>query len=76
MNFLSTRQVARLLGITPARLTKALWDGRVDPPTKSPSGNYLWTIEDVERASWVLRRCSFEPPTEMISMIARGPIIA
>lgn len=59
----STRQVAILLGIKPGALTKALWDGRVEPPAKSPSGNYLWTLRDIERASWALLRRAYEPET-------------
>jgi len=55
----STRQVARLLGVSVSLLTKAVWCGRVDPPEKSPSGNFLWTCADVERASWILRRRPF-----------------
>ncbi len=54
MDYLSTRQVARLLSVTVSLLTKAVWDGRVHPPEKSPSGNFLWTRADAERASWVL----------------------
>jgi len=76
MDFMSTRQVARLLNITPARLTKALWDGRVIAPAKSPSGNFLWTLEDINRASWVLRRQAFEAPPDMLSMITNSRIIA
>ena len=60
MDYLSTRQVAGLLGVSVSLLTKALWCGRVDPPQKSPSGNFLWTPADIERASWVLRHRSFE----------------
>ncbi len=52
--FYSTRQVAGLLGIKPDTLQKAIWQNRVIPPTKSPSGSYLWTLSDIERASWVL----------------------
>lgn len=58
--FYSTRQVARLLGIKIDTLQKAVWLGRVDPPDKSPSGNFLWTIADLERASWVLLRRAFD----------------
>jgi len=54
MDYLSTRQVARLLGVSVSLLTKAVWCGRVDPPRKSPSGNFLWTRADVDRASRVL----------------------
>ncbi len=56
MKYWNTRQVAHLFGISVSLLTKALWDGRVPPPQKSPSGNFLWTAHDIHRASWVLRR--------------------
>jgi len=59
-HYFSTRQVARVLGVSPSLLTKAVWDGRVGPPQKSPSGNFLWTYEDIERASWALLRRPFE----------------
>ena len=55
-SFFSTRQVARLLGVHPGRLERAIWVGRVRPPAKSPSGAYMWTEEAIEHASWVLRR--------------------
>jgi hypothetical protein len=42
------------LNVTVGKLTKAVWDGRVDPPKKSPSGAYLWSLQDIERASWQL----------------------
>jgi len=54
MAYLSTRQVARLLGVSASLLTKAVWAGRGDPPKKSPSGSYLWTLSDIERVSQVL----------------------
>ena len=55
MNYRSTRQVARMLGLNPSRLARAIWDGRLDPPAKAPGGGFLWTLEDIERASWLLR---------------------
>ena len=59
MKLFSTRQVALLLGVKPAALAKALWDGRIDPPAKGPSGNYLWRVNDIEKASWVMCRRAF-----------------
>jgi len=53
----SSREVARLLGVSTSLLTKATWGGRIDPPQKDPSGNFLWTRADIERASWVLKKC-------------------
>ena len=52
--FRSTREVADLLGVTPGRISKAVWDGRLDPPQRGPSGAFLWTEQDVRRASWAL----------------------
>jgi len=54
--FYSTREVALLiLQLKPDSLLRAIWQGRIDPPEKGPGGNYLWTVEDAERASWSLR---------------------
>jgi hypothetical protein len=52
--FYSTRQVAKILNVKPDTLNKAVWQNRINPPLKSPSGNYLWTVKDVEHAAWVL----------------------
>ena len=54
-DYRSTRDVARMLGVNPSRLARAVWDGRLDPPMKAPGGAFLWTSEDIERASWLLR---------------------
>ncbi len=52
----STRQAAGILGIKPDALSKAIWQNRVTPPTKSPSGQYLWTTAYIEAAAWALGR--------------------
>lgn len=64
MRYRSTREAARTLGITPNALNRAIWEGRFDAPEKGPSGAYLWTREDIERASWALlhRACEALPP--------------
>lgn len=59
--FYSTRQVAGLLHLKPDTLQKAIWQNRVRPPMKGPSGHYLWMLSDIERASWVLLHKSYEP---------------
>jgi hypothetical protein len=56
MDFRNTREVARLLGISASRLARAVWDQRFAAPSKGPGGAFLWTAEDIERASWLLRR--------------------
>ncbi len=54
--FYSTRQVALIiLKVKPDTLQKAIWQGRVNQPSKGPSGQYLWTIHDVESAAWALK---------------------
>ena len=58
MTYSSTREVAVMLDINPSRLSRAIWDGRLAPPMKSPSGAFLWVETDIQRASWVLRRQS------------------
>jgi hypothetical protein len=52
--FLSTRQVAAVLDINPGNLQKNIWLGNVNSPSKGPSGQYLWTIQDIEGAAWAL----------------------
>jgi DNA-binding transcriptional MerR regulator len=51
---LNTRQAADALGVTPSRLQRALWDGRVDEPQRGPGNTRLWTPQDLDRASWQL----------------------
>ena len=53
--FFSTKQVASILVLKPDYISKAVWQGHIEQPAKSPSGNYLWTTKDIERAAWVLR---------------------
>ena len=73
MTYSSTREVATILKVNPSRLSRAVWDGRVDPPQKSPSGNFLWTYEDINRASWALLHKAFEPADAEAAM-ANKPI--
>lgn len=56
----STKQAAASLGIPVSKLAKAVYDGRVPAPAKTPSGAYSWEIEDLNRASWVMLRRPFE----------------
>jgi hypothetical protein len=55
--FFSTRQVAiDILDCKPDALSKAIWQGRVTPPLKGPSGHYLWDIAYIEAAAWAMGR--------------------
>lgn len=54
--FYSTRAVAGLLHLKPDTLQKAIWQNRVSPPPKSPSGQYLWTLAYIESAAWAMGR--------------------
>lgn len=55
--YFSTQQVAQMLNVKINRLQRAIWDGRIDPPAKSPGGKgvFLWTRGDIERASQLFR---------------------
>ena len=55
MGVYSTPEVARMLKLPASRLSRIVWDGRLDPPTKGPGGAFLWTVYDIQRASWLLR---------------------
>ena len=55
MAVFGTRQVAVMLGMKSSRLTKAIWDNRIDAPPKGLGGVFLWSRRNVEQASWVLR---------------------
>ena len=63
MVYKSTREVAEILGINSSRLSRAIWDRRFDPPMKGPGGAFLWTLEDIRRASWVLLHRDLEDET-------------
>ena len=56
MTFKSTREAAQRLGMRPDLLQRAIWLGRVQAPAKSPSGDYLWTEDDIGRAALALHR--------------------
>jgi predicted DNA-binding transcriptional regulator AlpA len=49
-NFLSTRQVATLLGIKPASLSLAVWARRLPEPSRI-GRSFAWGEEDVARAA-------------------------
>jgi len=48
------KQAAAILGLRPGTLTRAVWEGRVQPPAKGPGGAYIWTEADLRRAAWAL----------------------
>lgn len=50
MLFQKTTSVARLLGVSYHRLFDLLRSGQLAPPEKDSSGDYLWVIEDIDRA--------------------------
>lgn len=47
---LTTRQVARLVGVSLNTIYRWLKDERIDEPNRDPENNYrLWTVQDVEQ---------------------------
>jgi len=68
----NTREAAALLGVSPSLLSRAVWDGKFTAPDKGPGGAFLWTLADLERASWALRHRNIDdvlsrltPPTTL-----------
>jgi len=53
--FFSTRDVAQFLQMKVGTLNHAVWEGRVAEPSRGPGNTFYWSIEDIERASRVLR---------------------
>ena len=52
--FRSTKEVALYLGVSTARLSRAVWDGRINPPNKGPGGAFMWDAEAIHEARRVL----------------------
>jgi hypothetical protein len=59
-----TAGVARLLDTPYHRLWNLIRSGRLTPPPKDSSGDYVWTDTDVERARAALRIDRRRHPTE------------
>ena len=57
----STRQVAGFLGLSVANLSRKLYEGTIPAPMKTPSGDYLWTYDDINAAHWRLYRKIWQP---------------
>lgn len=48
--YLTTRQVARMVGVSLNTIYRWLKDERIDEPNRDPENNYrLWTPQDVEQ---------------------------
>lgn len=68
MNFFGTKTVAKMLQVSITMLQQAIWHERLQPPpVKGPGGAFLWTLEDVERASWQLLGRPYEPQGEEVT---------
>jgi len=61
MKIFNTKDVARMLGVSIAKLQRAIWDERVDPPAKGPGGAFVWQLEDIDRVSWQLLHRAYVP---------------
>ncbi|MGA2091849.1 MAG: hypothetical protein ABSH16_00380 [Sedimentisphaerales bacterium] len=52
-NYWSSQNLKEMLGVLLLRL--------VAGHSESPAGNFLWTQEDINKASWVICRKAYEP---------------
>ena len=52
----STPEVARVLGVKPARIRRAIFDGRLRAPELRIGRNYVWRPSDIEAAAWLFGR--------------------
>lgn len=64
---LQTKEVAEMLGITTQALVKAMFDGRFPKPKNKVGRSFVWTPEEVEKASWVINKRSANIPPETIT---------
>lgn len=60
MKFVNTREAAKLLGLPVSKVQRALWNEKFQLPLRGPSGCFLWTQDDLNRASWALLHRSFK----------------
>ncbi len=65
MNFLKTPVAARELGVGYYRLLNLMRLGKLTPPAKDSSGDYIWTDEDLEAARFALT-IDFRRKTERV----------
>jgi len=49
-----TRSAAAAIGATVAQIMAAIYAGKLTPPAKDESGDYVWSDEDLERARQAL----------------------
>jgi len=63
MQYRKTPAVARQLGVSYWRLFGLLRTGRLTPPDKDSSGDYVWTDQDVASAQQLLRTNEAQPIT-------------
>jgi len=59
---MTTHEVARVLGVSTDRLHYLITRMRIPPPSKNPSGEYVWRARDVEFARQALGRVRLGRP--------------
>jgi len=53
-DFFSTKEVARIFGIRPDILQKAVWLEKIPQPEKI-ANRFFWRLPDIEAAAWALK---------------------
>jgi len=57
---IGTKEAARILGLRPGTLLKAIWEGRLREPVRGPGKAFIWNDDDLRRAAWLLRRMDLD----------------
>jgi hypothetical protein len=55
MNYLKTREVMGLLGVSLNQVVNLIRHGRIERPAKDASGDLIWTPRDIAAARQALR---------------------
>jgi hypothetical protein len=63
MKTVTTKQLAKLLGVRPGAVHSAIYNGRIKPPAINKSGEYHWSEKDVQAVSLIMTGKPFNEKT-------------
>jgi hypothetical protein len=69
MSYKTTKMAAKVLGLTIGQMQRAMWLERFELPQKV-GNSYLWTDEDINRASMAILGKPYEPAEAQVAGVA------